>query len=198
MRKGDIREIEVDGIKTPMAFLGKGFFTAAWKDGESVVLISSDPLKEALALFADQSLPHVPKIERLECDRRDGSQAYRMPLYTRLSAAKHKDAWKIYKALEKAWTAVAYKPPYDSRLAIDKSEKILDDLIVSGAVPVSVTDALREMLDAASNYGQGIALEFAPRNLAVDSNGQLILLDVMFDAERLSERQPMKPCTLPG
>jgi len=192
MRKGDIREITVDGTTAPMAFLGRGFFTTAWKDLEgSVTLISSDPLKEALALFADQSLPHVPKIERLECDRPDGSQAYRMPYYERLTA-KHKEAWRIYRGLEKAWTSMACKPPHEPRLAIDKSEKILDDLIVAAEVPASVTGALRSMLDAASNYGSGIALEFAPRNLAVDSEGNLILLDVMFDAERIAEYQRKK------
>lgn len=175
-----------------MAFLGKGFFTTAWDAGDgTVTLISTDPLKEAIALFSDQSLPHVPKVERLECDRPDGSQAYRMPRYEQL-VAKHKDAWKIYRELKKVWTEQACKPLHEPRLAWDKSILILDLLRERGAVPVPVTDALENMLDAASNYGSGVALEFSPRNLAVDGTGELVLLDVMFDAERVAEYRKKK------
>jgi len=54
-----------------------------------------------------------------------------------------------------------------------------------GFVREPVRDALRELIDAAANYGSTYFVEFAPRNLATDDQGNLVLLDVMFDAAQL-------------
>ena len=47
----------------------------------------------------------------------------------------------------------------------------------------SITEALELLISYGSNYGSSISFEFAPRNLATDKRGNLILLDALFDRE---------------
>jgi hypothetical protein len=50
-----------------------------------------------------------------------------------------------------------------------------------------VLDALRVLIDTAANYGAEYVFEFSPRNLATDEAGNLVLLDVLYDRERLTQ-----------
>jgi hypothetical protein len=50
-----------------------------------------------------------------------------------------------------------------------------------------VLEALRILIDTAANYGSDYVFEFSPRNLATDDAGNLVLLDVLYDRERLAQ-----------
>jgi hypothetical protein len=54
----------------------------------------------------------------------------------------------------------------------------------SGVSP-STLDALRVLVDTASNYGSSFVFEFAARNLASDEAGNMVLLDPLYDQEKL-------------
>jgi hypothetical protein len=58
----------------------------------------------------------------------------------------------------------------------------------SGVSP-STLDALRILVDTASNYGSSFVFEFAPRNLASDEAGNMVLLDPLFDQEKLRAKR---------
>ena len=58
----------------------------------------------------------------------------------------------------------------------------------SGVSP-STLDALRILVDTASNYGSSFVFEFSPRNLATDEAGNFILLDPLFDREKLQAKR---------
>jgi hypothetical protein len=52
-------------------------------------------------------------------------------------------------------------------------------------VPDSLKEAVRSLSDYVSNYGSGWLFEFPKRNLMEDADGNLVLLDVLYDAEAL-------------
>jgi hypothetical protein len=182
--------------------IGKGSFTTAYVTTEAptprVFLVASDEVvdKEILASAHDAAPtnPHLPRVEKFGYTTGDQT-IYVMPLYRApLRKADSPEGWRDFSILKKcreqAWSEVSKSARGLGAMThrgYDVNEATLACAEASGVRP-AVLEALRALVDTASNYGASQVFEFAARNLATDADGNLVLLDPLFDMERL-ERQ---------
>lgn len=157
-------------------FLGKGFFSAVFKESPSTVLVvSDDPAKECLALgwMPDSSL--LPTIERLEYGI-EGLSLYRMPLYNTFRAPKRHLNKKGYSQ---------YSDFLSLRWKIASCQKNWDLISILEEIPTDNAYLLSQCIDSMSSYTDQCGFEISPRNIASDKDGNLILLDCFFDKARI-------------
>jgi hypothetical protein len=172
--------------------IGKGAFSLAMvEDGVAagvlprVFVFSADDVydKELLAMAheADPANPHLPKVERFGYTQ--DKAVFVMPLYKApLRKADSPEGWRDYAMLKKCRDKV-----YGMRKSgYEVNEDVYACAEAAGVRP-SVLDALRALIDTAANYGAEYVFEFSPRNLATDEAGNLVLLDVLYDRERLTQ-----------
>lgn len=178
--------------------LGAGAFATAYVTVEAsppvVYVVTPDDVydKELLAMAreAEPSNPHLPKVERVG-EMRD-QFVYRMPLYrTPLKKADSPTGWKDYTVLKKC-REDAYEH-WDARRRSGKrgyqiNEQTYDCAERSGVSP-STLEAIRILIDTAANYGDEVVFEFSPRNLGTDDAGTFVLLDPMYDREKLQTKR---------
>ena len=99
-----------------------------------------------------------------------------MPYYDKLAVGSV--AYKQAKILYNAW---AKNFQYDtSKDNFTNNHDFIKSLQWSN-LPESLTNALKKIIDESGNYGLQYRLEFPLRNMAQDSEGNLILLDVLFN-----------------
>jgi len=174
--------------------------------------------KELLAMARDAmpDNPHLPKVERV--GETHTQSIYAMPLYrTPFRKSDSPSGWKDYTVLKKcrakAWDTIREKGttysemyhapipglykggmrrvpvyPQMKHRGYEVNEETVACAEEAGVSP-STLEALRILVDTASNYGQAYVFEFSPRNLATDADGTLVLLDPLFDQEKLAEKR---------
>jgi hypothetical protein len=172
--------------------IGKGSFSVAMVEDEvpaalapRVFLFSADDVydKELLAMAheVDPSNPHLPKVERFGYTQ--DKAIFVMPLYK--APFRKTDSpvgWRDYALLKKCRDKV-----YGVRKSgYEVNEDVYACAEAAGVRP-PVLEALRILVDTAANYGSDYVFEFSPRNLATDDAGNLVLLDVLYDRERLAQ-----------
>ena len=190
MKRGDIKKITIMNQNRAestleAAYLGRGSFVTCYEhEGIVYSFIKEnnnrefDYSKEGIAEWADNNNIHVPDFNYMGTFD-DGTKLYTSPLYGDLKAS-HKIAWSQYKQLKNAWESI----PFTLERGYYKNNRIIDSLrdIVSG----ELIEALETINDSCSNYGDYYLFEFPKRNLKVDSDGNLILLDVIFNPRALN------------
>lgn len=178
--------------------IGKGAFSVAMvavdpdpnTGARDVFLFSDDetPDKELLSMAHDSDArnPHIPSVEKL--GHTHDKTVYVMPLY-RVPLRKSHDigAWKDYLAIKRCHDR-ALKAVGRVRSGYDVNFETVECAKESG-LRRSVVDALETLMDTAANYGSEYAFEFSPRNLGTDADGNLVLLDVLYDKEALVRRR---------
>lgn len=183
MKRGDSKTIKVDGKPIDTTYLGKGMFCTAYRrvDNGRVIVFSIDGEHSKELLSMCGKMPHIPDVSRIDGSA-DDQYAYEMPYYEPLTT-KSKVAWKQYKALEVA-RQEAYKKyvtlsrplylcGYDLNYHVTQIADIPDDL----------RDAIKEIADWGCNYGEEYVFEFAKRNMCVDEDDRLVLLDPIFNSK---------------
>lgn len=175
--------------------IGRGRYTTAWRNGAACVWLQvheKDLSKDALADCP--SNPHLPKCERF--DWFDGStpfRLYREPLYQPLMASA-KTAWRDYKALAFLWNNAriaemnkfTWRDPRTISARTSDFNRTFDDMVASSPhVPETLRDAVEILVRAAADYGD-YRIEITKKNCAVGAEGQLILLDPLFDAAEVA------------
>lgn len=169
--------------------IGRGRFCTAYRDISStdVYLVVKEEIGDySKRILGDCSGPYFPKLEYL--GPYSSCEVFKTTYYRKLTA-KSKQAWKEFRACQKArdeaWsqTLNQYRQQSVSQLGQVCIGKTLDILRDAGSVSEELLEALEELASAAGNYGSGYTFEFAARNLAVDENDHLILLDPVFDLE---------------
>lgn len=196
-----------DDTRAPIRakFLGRGRWTTAYHDptpGGWVYLFvsvradgrtdhSKEILSHELLGVVPHDNPHLPIVERFDdIDNSDAFNVYRERYYHKLTA-KHREAWKAYKALrliaEAAWSSNGRvrKLRNPSAAAAEVRAEIIERAEEHEDVPTELVEALRLLSDATENYGNSWCFEFRPANLKVDDVGRLILLDVIYDVEQV-------------
>jgi hypothetical protein len=188
--------IELDGVVIDRATrFGRGRFTTAYRSGNTVyTLVRGDYTKEAVWLYAGKSI-HIPQTEQIgsyEVRPVKGEAydmyVYRMPYYDKLTATS-KEAWAQFKVLAKLWdqayrTAIAKYPKVPS-WCYGEVLQVLNCLVQESELPDSLKEAFESVADAGASYGAEIGVEILRRNLKVDSSGNLILLDILFDYRKM-------------
>jgi len=178
--------------------LGAGAFATAYVTTEAtppvVYVVTPDDVydKELLAMArdAEPNNPHLPKVEKVG-ETRD-QFIYAMPLYrTPLRKADSASGWQDY-AILKHCREDAYAH-WDARRGTGKRGYRINEETVACAedagVSPSTLEALRILVDTAANYSDDYVFEFSPRNLATDDAGNFILLDPLYDREKLYAKQ---------
>jgi hypothetical protein len=112
-----------------------------------------------------------------------------MPRYQVPLRAANKVAWADYRTLERCWRGLHWA---DRQFGYVAMEKVLE--CAEGVVSPGVFEALETLRDYASDYGSDYTFEFAPRNLGVDKNGTMILLDVVFSMASIQRIRAGKGC----
>ena len=166
--------------------IGKGLFSKVYGDLNSptVTIVTVDNAKECLALFC-KKMKHLPDTKRID----DG--VYIQPRYNRISSVADIKEWKALKKIHNEYNSFTYSLDYAKSIRnyntlIDLIEKYKDDL------GNDLYEALLELISAYSNYEYNIGFEIARRNLALDNEGNLILLDVIFSPELLNKKRGKK------
>jgi len=149
--------------------IGKGLFSTCYlqDDKKTVVLKSTDYIKECMAMGWFPSSKYFPIVEHIKDD------LFKMKYYKKVSslkAALNLNQYEIYKELRSL--NVGYiKNPYNLmdawRAEFNKVSNI------------AMRKALNNALDGCGNYGTDIHFEISPRNVSTN-NGNLILLDCFF------------------
>lgn len=177
------------GKEIPVEFLGKGMFHTCYVDRQNKqvysITINRDGIEDyskEIVTFCETN-PHLPAIERF--DDMGDSRVYKMPLYYPIQAKQNPVAWSLLKQLiaagEKAWLK-SCKVNRDT-IGYEVNQAVLDEIDADASFPQDLRDALRSLAERAMDYGQGYMFEFSKRNVMVDENSTLILLDVLFDTE---------------
>lgn len=177
--------------------IGKGRFTVAYletstsRELASVFLVvnedAGDYSKHILSNCDGPYIPHLDRIGYVQA----GHTVWQTHYYRRPRATDTL-AWKQFRAIAKcredAYTEVmraadTRKRPYYT-LGHDVMVLTIDKLRAEHNYP-ELADALQQITDACCNYGSSYVFEFAARNLGVDNDGGLILLDPVFDLESM-------------
>ncbi len=188
MKKGDFvqfkyNDYEKGELTLTGEYLGKGSFSTCFKVDSlvySFVRTDKDHVdysKEAISQWAEEN-PHIPEFKNVG-DFKNG-EVYTSPLYNELTK-KNKQAWSQYKLIASlANKNLRYnKKGYNlfiNREFIDSLKDVISD---------EIFNALHILNDAMSNYGDFYMMEFPKRNLKVNDEGNLILLDVFFNPKAL-------------
>jgi len=175
--------------------IGKGAFAVAYVEDNvpagripRVFIVVNDDVydKELLAMAHDSEPrnPHLPAVERF--GYLPDKTVFAMPLYRApLRKTDSPEGWRDYLMLKKCRDKI-YGPGAGVRKSgYEINEDVYACAEAAGVRP-KVLDALRVLIDTASNYGAEYVFEFSPRNLATDEAGNLILLDVLYDREALT------------
>jgi len=178
--------------------LGAGSFATAYVTTEAtppvVYVVTPDDVydKELLAMArdAEPQNPHLPRVEKVG-ETRD-QFIYAMPLYrTPLRKTDSPSGWKDYTLL-KTCREDAYEHWDPRRLVGKRGYQINEETVAcaeAAGVSPSTLEALHILVDTAANYSDDYVFEFSPRNLATDEAGTLVLLDPLFDREKLQAKR---------
>lgn len=160
-------------------WIGRGRFWNAYQNQGIVSLVSFKPDKSkgCLARWGQGRSVHVPQVWFKGLTQL-GQEVYQMPYYRFLSR-KYKQSWSDHTALEKVYCEIFWEvpPPCDDTIRRVAREQGLRE---------EVLDALLVIVDCASRVSREDArLEFNESNLATDSEGNIILRDILFFASDL-------------
>ena len=177
--------------------LGKGMFTRAWLGLDGKVYLDVDDSayeKEILAEITQETRSkHLPHTESIEFTSK--GRLYRMPLYASPLRAyvetpqgESTVPWRQYRVIKSCWDT-AYRDHWRSVYDGYKVKWAVVECARRSKLPKALVRALELLAEGSDNYGSSYAFEFSPRNLATDAKGNLILLDVLFDAEQVRKRR---------
>lgn len=178
--------------------IGKGRFTVAYLETSTsrelasvFLVVNEDAGDYSKHILSNCDGPYIPQLERLGYVQA-GHTVWQTRYYRRPRATDTL-AWKQFRAIAKcredAWTEVmrstdTRKRPYYT-LGADVMQLTIDKLKAEYAFSGALTDALEQIAGESANYGSSYVFEFAARNLGVDNDGGLILLDPVFDLESM-------------
>lgn len=160
----------------------RGQFTHCYLFHNYAILYSIDILKECVALYnfsADDNNPHLPQIDTFD----DLNNWYIMPRYLPLEK-QHTKAWAQYRMLQKLLNVHRHlfmqNLYYTTHICYNFADVVRN-------YDEKLGEALSAIVDNVSNGSDNLGFEFQKYNLAVDNDGNLILLDVIFNRNYLRE-----------
>lgn len=174
--------------------IGQGEFSIAYRstDDPSVVFLltpydmhehANQHTKEIYSHSDSEHIPYMSTCEDVSICGRD-YVCYETRFTDKLMA-KHKEAWRIAKTLQKTWDSFSgeisiriFRNQYDRLYEV--AYNFIDTLREEESVPESIINALESIYSWGTNFGSNFLFEFPVRNLAVSEDGTLILRDIIF------------------
>jgi hypothetical protein len=160
--------------------VGRGAFTTCYRVSRNkVILKSTDPIKECMSLGGFPSSRLFPTVTSVDSSYSNDTpfSHYEMKYYPKVKSLKtalQSADYKMYTELRALAGAVihgsashdtGYHMLYKQFLTISSKR---------------LREALLGAIAGCATYGDDIALEISPRNVAVTASGKLILLDCFF------------------
>lgn len=188
--------------------LDKGHASEAWISEDDWVYVftntSLDASKDILDELRRRELrrtgqtpayfKHLPWVEHVDWvdlgrGRFGARDLYRMPLYYKLTDPGLREEARITrKAFRSAFNRAYSRVRTESDIRQAWVELILKEQRISQ----TLRDAISRLHDALYDYGEGWQFESPDRNLAQDESGNLVLLDVFFNADRLDTSRGLR------
>ena len=180
----------------PIQQIGKGAFSTIHRDlsdpSRVFAFVSEGAYEKEILADAHRSLPknpHIPAVERFGT-LTDGRMVYAMPFYVapyrkdNAKASDHAAFNKIRACVSKTYASFKQRPYQTTERMVECVEK--------AGVPDAILEAVQELRDASANYGDSFGMEFSPRNVATDADGNLVLLDLLYDKDLLLRKRQAK------
>lgn len=188
--KGNSRQATLtfdSGNQIKVQWLGQGTFAQVWGDYNNAYAIMysrrgvQDYSKELMswAYASESNNPHLVPVERVGYIQ--DKAVYVMPQYEMLTA-KHKTAWLHFRELKEMWQRAWAATGTTGTECREYFVRLIDG---NQVLPESLKQAIEALHFSAYNFGDQTFFEFAKRNLAVTSKGDLVLLDITFDWNQL-------------
>jgi len=92
-----------------------------------------------------------------------------------------------FRILQREYDIFIYANYGNFRFGYDMNQAFIETII--DKLPESIIDALQSINNACTNYGDYYRFEFCKRNLKVNKDGTLILLDCIFNSHALKSFQ---------
>ena len=163
-------------------FIKRGRFTHCYLFHNYAILYSIDILKECSALYSFATYADNPHLPEIDCF--DGlDKWYIMPKYFPLTK-EYPKAWQQYRALQKLLSVHRLMFLENLNYTTDKCYKFAE---IVKDYDEKLGEALYAIVDNVSNGSSNLMFEFPKSNLAVDNDGNLILLDVIFNRDYLRQ-----------
>jgi hypothetical protein len=180
----------------PIKQIGKGMFSTIHRDlndpSRVFAFVSEGAYEKEILADAHRSLPknpHIPAVERFGT-LTDGRMVYAMPFYVapyrkdNAKASDHAAFNKIRACISKTYARPKQRP-------YQTTERMVECVEQAG-VPDAILEAVQELRDASANYGDSFGMEFSPRNVATDADGNLVLLDLLYDKDLVLRKRQAK------
>lgn len=173
---------------------GKSAFANCYLDDEENLVYSfvketrfgTDTSREAIARWADQNNPHVPKFKFLgnyEGARGEYGNLFTCPFYYQVT--RYSDAYRDAQVLIDIFNHLPNKTR-KGEIALDYNTRFLNELYnYDDGMRLSsgVYEALYSMCQAVANCGDEYHLDIKMENFKMDEDGNLILLDMFYPQE---------------
>lgn len=160
--------------------IGKGAFTRAYLMSSGRVLLKSCcPIKECMSMGWFPDSPLFPVLLQVDVE------VYEMDYYPKqrsLKNALQPEHWQTYKTLKAAYDQGCLSLPKNIHDAYQHWYNVFEQYLDG-----ELQETMLEALGACANCGSDIGFEISPRNVAVNSAGELVLLDVFFSHSKLKE-----------
>ncbi len=161
-----------------------GMFTKVFIGESKAIVFSFCLVKECNALylhrdnFEDGVKTHLPEYERIN------QYTYIMPTYQKLTKKKFPQAFKQYTLIQQAFDMYmgAYRFETKNHYTIPSLYKIANYIEEKDK---NLGEAFNCLVDVATNAGGNIRLDLEINNVAVNANGNLVLLDLFFNADTM-------------
>jgi hypothetical protein len=174
-------------------YIGSGRFTTAFARKEDVYLYTfhGDLSKSILAhAHREHPNPHIPRVERLGISKFEGHivNVYKAKFYRRVRR-ENMDAEnkRIIHMLQEAHDEAKHEFPGDIVRTYRASE--FNEIITrTKGLPDTLSEALKDLAHISLDWGDHYIFDnFHIRNLGLNGKGKLILLDPMFDMEKIQK-----------
>lgn len=187
-----------NGRRAVAQFIGRGRFTTAFRAKRSVYLYTfhDDFSKSILAHTFRQygTNPHLPEIERIGRMKWKGQQCnvykarYYKPITTETGLTRANR--EIINTLQELHEAACTEFKGDIVKTYQSSE--FNQFITQGdgsmRLPYAIRAALEALAEVALDWGDHYIFDsFKLRNLALDGKGQLIMIDPLFDFDKIMQ-----------
>ncbi len=174
--------ITVDGQEYEAKYIGKGQYSKVYRVGDRVIYYTrGDCGKEVLAMFQHDRMTHLPEIIRHEniTTVRTTWYVFSSPYYRNVTI-KDKSAYELMKKLVKHSGPVLQALYANGFRGSHLMHELVDDIKEYGNFPNSIIKALQEIVDVASNCGEGVGFDLHKKNFGVNEYGTLIFRDPIY------------------
>jgi hypothetical protein len=177
----------VDGQEYQAKYIGKGQYSKVFRVGDRVVYYTrGDCGKEVLAMFQYDRMAHLPELIRHEniTTVRGVWYVFSSPYYRNVTS-KDRSAWNMMKKII-LWHSEFITNIHGSGSGkvshnVDKMQEFVEFIVDD--FPHSIVKALQEIVDVASNCGQGVGFDLHKKNFGVNEYGTLIFRDPIYVRE---------------